>query len=54
MSQNWVETVDRVTKNHPYSNSRLRIAETVDGIYRAFEHKVSRMKRYLSLAETMM
>jgi len=49
----WVSTVDEVTKEHPYSNSRLTMHETADGIYRAFENKVSRMKRYVSLAESM-
>lgn len=47
----WVQTVDKVTADHPYTNSRMSMKETVDGLYGAFRSKVENMKRYISYAE---
>ncbi len=45
----WVDTVDEVTINHPYSNSTLTIKETADGMYAALQNEVSKMRRYVSM-----
>lgn len=47
----WVQQVDDVTKDHPFTNSRLSMKETTDGIYEAFRSKVDAMKRYVTFAE---
>ena len=47
----WAARVDEVTKDHPYSNSRMSMKETADGLYGAFRSKVARMKSYVSFAE---
>ena len=48
----WVTKVDEVTKNHPYTNSRMTMEETAEGIMRAFKNKTDRMKRYIAYAES--
>jgi ADP-ribosylglycohydrolase len=48
----WVAKVDEVTKDHPYTNSRLTMEETVDGLMEAFRNKTERMKRYVAFAES--
>ena len=48
----WVQKVDAVTRDHPYSNSQMSMKETVDGLFSAFKSKVARMKTYISFAES--
>ena len=48
----WVDKVEEVTKDHPYTNSRLTMEETAEGIMNAFRNKTERMKQYVSFAES--
>jgi ADP-ribosylglycohydrolase len=47
----WIETVDKATQKHPYTNSRLTIKETAEGLYGALRNKVRKMKQYVALME---
>ena len=49
----WIETVDKATKTHPYTNSRLTIKETAEGIFGALKNKVRKMKDYVTLMESL-
>ncbi|MBL7152677.1 MAG: ADP-ribosylglycohydrolase family protein [Phycisphaerae bacterium] len=48
----WIEAVEQGTRNNPYTNSRLTIKETADGMYSALKAKVSKMKDYAVLVES--
>jgi ADP-ribosylglycohydrolase len=44
----WIRTVDEATKRNPVTNSQLTIRETTEGIYRALQNKVKKMKEYVT------
>jgi len=47
----WIEAVEKGTKNNPYTNSPMTIKETAEGIYSALRNKIRKMKDYVTLME---
>ncbi len=45
----WIEMVDAATKANPYTNSKLTIKETAEGMMAALQDKVRKMEAYCSL-----
>ncbi|NLF38258.1 ADP-ribosylglycohydrolase family protein [bacterium] len=41
----WVDQVEEGTRNNPYTNSRLTIRETADGMFSALRNKAARQQR---------
>jgi ADP-ribosylglycohydrolase len=48
----WIEAVEKGTRNNPYTNSRMTIKETAEGMYSALKNKVREMKNYVTLMES--
>jgi ADP-ribosylglycohydrolase len=48
----WIEAVEKGTRNNPYTNSRMTIKETAKGMYSALKNKVRKMKNYVTLMES--
>jgi ADP-ribosylglycohydrolase len=48
----WIETVEKGTRNNPYTNSHMTIKETAKGMYSALKNKVRKMKGYVELMES--
>ncbi len=48
----WIEAVERGTRNNPYTNSHMTIKETAEGMYGALQNKVRKMKDYVALMES--
>ena len=48
----WIEAVEKGTRNNPYTNSRMTIKETAKGMYSALQNKVRKMKDYVTLMES--
>jgi len=48
----WIETVEKGTRNNPYTNSHMTIRETAEGMYSALKNKVRKMKNYVALMES--
>ena len=48
----WIEAVEKGTRNNPYTNSRMTIKETAKGMYSALKNKVRKMKSYVTLMES--
>jgi ADP-ribosylglycohydrolase len=42
----WIDAVDRATKQNPYTNSQRNLREHSDGLHRAFQARIERMKTY--------
>jgi ADP-ribosylglycohydrolase len=49
----WIRTVDEATKRKVCSNSQLSMRETTEGIYRALQNKVRKMKAYTAQMEAL-
>jgi ADP-ribosylglycohydrolase len=47
----WIEAVNRATRADPYTNSRLDIDETADGLYRAVLSKLGKQRDYVALMD---
>jgi hypothetical protein len=43
----WIIQLDEGIKNNPYTNSHLLNKATADGLYRAFQNRVRKMKEYV-------
>ncbi|TFH16942.1 MAG: ADP-ribosylglycohydrolase family protein [Lentisphaerales bacterium] len=43
--QKWVDQVEQGTINNPYTNSKLTIRETADGMFSALRNRADRQKR---------
>jgi hypothetical protein len=43
----WIIKLDEGIKNNPYTNSHLLNKATADGLYRAFQNRVKKMKEYV-------
>jgi len=52
ISAEWIETVEQGTRSNPYTNSHMTIKETAEGLYRALQNKVRKMKDYVVLVES--
>jgi ADP-ribosylglycohydrolase len=50
----WIRTVDEATKQKVCSNSQLTIRETTEGIYRALQNKVRKMKEYTAQMDSQL
>ncbi len=48
----WIEAIEQGARNNPYTNSRLTIKETTDGMYAALKKKIKRMKNHAALVES--
>ena len=48
----WIETVEKGTRNNPYTNSHMTIKKTAKGMYSALKNKVRKMKNYVTLMES--
>jgi ADP-ribosylglycohydrolase len=49
----WIEQVNNATKADPYSDSRLDIDETAEGLYQAVLSKLKRQRAYVALMDGM-
>ena len=49
----WIEAVEKGTRNNPYTNSRMTIKETAEGMYRALQNKVRKMKGHVALMQSL-
>jgi len=43
----WIATVNSATKSDPYTNSRLTIEETADGLYEVFQSRQKKLAEYV-------
>lgn len=50
----WIEAVEQGTRNNPYTNSRMTIKETAEGMYSALKNKVRKIKNYVTLMESQL
>jgi ADP-ribosylglycohydrolase len=48
----WIEAVEKGTRNNPYTNSHMTIKETAEGMYSALKNKVRKMKGYVEFMES--
>ena len=51
LDQEWIEQVNAATKADPYTNSRLDIDETAEGLYQAVLSKLQRERAYIALMD---
>ena len=48
----WIEAVEKGTRNNPYTNSHMTIKETAEGMYKALQNKVRKIKKHVLLMES--
>ena len=47
----WIELIDDATANMPYTCSKMRLAETTDGMYGALKAKIRRIRDHADYME---
>jgi ADP-ribosylglycohydrolase len=49
--KNWIDQLEKGTKDNPYTNSHMTNKATAQGLYRAFQSKLKRLTEELKVAE---